>query len=362
MSRAWFAIPGDLDLPTGGYRYGRRVLAEIANAVRPGFELVHLPLPGGYPFPSKAELSKTRSQLTELPSGATVLIDGLALGAMPPTLITDLNLDVVALVHHPLGFEAGLSDSQSKDLLHNETSVLKLVREVIVTSPATKSQLVASLGVQAENIAVALPGLERPTRHKDLSNTSTVLQSDTETVKILSVGSITPRKGHDILIDALGELRELRWECRIVGITPDGSTLDDDLKIQAGEKGIADRITFVGGLSETALEDQYLWADVFALLTRYEGFGMAFAEAMIYRLPVVAGAGGAVPDTVPENAGALIPVDDRAAATAALKRLIQDPDARAQAGHNARRRAEEFPTWSDTACLIADVLLKRPEA
>ena len=98
-----FAIPGDIELPTGGYTYDRRVLALL-----PRFKVAvrHVRLPGGFPSPTQADLDETR-RLLDLSKPTVLLIDGLAYGAMPADLIRSFDNPIVALVHHPLCLEAG---------------------------------------------------------------------------------------------------------------------------------------------------------------------------------------------------------------------------------------------------------------
>ena len=99
-----FAIPGDIDLPTGGYGYDRRLLAEWR---RMGVAARHLALPGSFPSPTQADLTETRRQLLSCRDDETLLIDGLAYGAFPESLAAGLTGRVVALVHHPLALETG---------------------------------------------------------------------------------------------------------------------------------------------------------------------------------------------------------------------------------------------------------------
>jgi glycosyltransferase involved in cell wall biosynthesis len=99
-----------------------------------------------------------------------------------------------------------------------------------------------------------------------------------------------------------------------------------------------------------------LASDVFVLASRFEGYGMALAEAIAHGLPVVSTMAGAIPDTVPPEAGLLVPSDDAAALARALRRLISNPTERRRLATNARAAAVQLPTWQDSARLFADAI------
>ena len=81
---------------------------------------------------------------------------------------------------------------------------------------------------------------------------------------------------------------------------------------------------------------------------------MAYAEAIAHGLPVVATTAGAIPETVPADAGVLVPPDDAEALAAILRLLIEQPDVRHRLAAGAR--SARFPTWPEQATLFARVL------
>ena len=119
--KAAFAIPGDIDTPTGGYRYDREVLARAAGY---GIDLRHVALPASFPFPAEADLAATAAQLAALPADAVLLADGLAFGAFPPAVLDAIRTPVVALVHHPLALESGLAVETAARLADSERQAL----------------------------------------------------------------------------------------------------------------------------------------------------------------------------------------------------------------------------------------------
>jgi glycosyltransferase involved in cell wall biosynthesis len=147
------------------------------------------------------------------------------------------------------------------------------------------------------------------------------------------------------LIAALEPLVDLPWNLTIVG--------DHSRHIAAYELLMTDikcfhlenRVQVLGTVSKQNLDYLYTHSDVFVLASLFEGYGMVYAEAMAYGLPIIATTGGAIPDTVPKEAGLLVPSADIPALTAALKTLIQDPLYRARLSRGALQAASQQPTW-----------------
>jgi glycosyltransferase involved in cell wall biosynthesis len=345
VKAAHFAIPGDLGAPTGGYAYARRILGAAASF---GLDLRHVALPGGFPHPSPEELAATASLLRALPEGEPLLIDGLAYGAFDADCVASARGPVVALVHHPLGLETGLDAARAKALIASERAALAAAAHVVVTSPATAATLMERFGVDRDRLAVALPGTDRARRARG--------SAGGDPVHIVSVGSITPRKGHDALALALARLKRLPWRCTIAGDATRDPATAAALEALIAREGLARRIAFAGALATEALDALYDGADIFALATRYEGFGMVFTEAMARGLPIVATAGGATADTVPAAAGLVTPVDDVEALAASLERLIADPAERRRLSDAAWTRAQSLPSWEDAAGAVCHAL------
>jgi len=98
----------------------------------------------------------------------------------------------------------------------------------------------------------------------------------------------------------------------------------------------------------------YASADLFVLPSRFEGYGMAYAEAIAHGVPVIGTTAGAIPQTVSADAGVLVAPDDVEALAAELQRLIASPDQRERLAAGAR--AVKFPSWSEQAARFARVL------
>jgi glycosyltransferase involved in cell wall biosynthesis len=344
VKTAAFAVPGDLATPTGGYTYDRRIVQELTSL---GWSVEVVDIGGDFPRPSPATRAAARARLAAIPPGQPIVIDGLALGVLPEVAaVLSATHPLVALVHHPLALESGLSASEADAMRKSECMALAYARHVIVTSPATARLLGDEFAVPADRITVAPPGTDRATRSRGSSD---------GTVALLAVGSLVPRKGYDVLIQALATLRDLPWRLTIAGDARDAKTA---CQVEAGiaTLNLKDRIVLLGAVAQAHLDDLYDEADVFVLASRYEGYGMAYAQAIARGVPVIGTTGGAIPDTVPKDAGILVPPDDSQALAAALRRIIAAPGERARLADAAWAAANRLPTWRSSAETIAHII------
>lgn len=353
MAHAVFAIPGDITLPTGGYAYDRGVLALLPGL---GLDVVHLELPGGYPDPTPADIARTADLVAGTSPDAVLLIDGLAYGAMPADLIDGFGRQVVALVHHPLCLESGISPARADALRALETAALARAVRVIATSETTARTLAADFAVPPDRIKVAVPGTDPAARAKG---------SGKRTVVLLAVGSVVPRKGYDVLVRALeidaAAAHGSDWVLRIVGALDRSPSTAAVLRDQVARAKLDGRIEIVGPKSREDLDALYDEADVFVLSSHYEGYGMVLAEALARGLPIVTATGGAAAETVPDAAALKVPPNDPETLQQALRRLLDDAPLRARLADAAWSAGRALPRWSDTAATIADVIKETRE-
>jgi glycosyltransferase involved in cell wall biosynthesis len=343
VPEAVFAIPGDLQTPTGGYIYDRRVIELLSEF---GWQVRHLELPGDYPAPSEASLAATSEALAKTPREALLVVDGLAFGAMPSKLIDNAKRKIVALVHHPLALETGIDKERAAYLARTEREALARTAHVIVTSPSTADLLVKQFGVTPSHISVAEPGTEASAR----------ATGNSIPPRLLSVGSVTVRKGYDVLVEALAQIVDLSWESRIVGSLDRDSAAARTVREAIGRAKLASRVRLLGAFDERALAAEYDQARLFVLPSHFEGYGMAFAEALARGLPIVGCTGGAVASTVPADAGILVPPGNAKMLAATLRRLLTDPAELSRRSDAAWRHAQRLPRWRDTARKFARAL------
>jgi glycosyltransferase involved in cell wall biosynthesis len=340
-----FAVPGSIDQPTGGYTYDRRVVAGLRGL---GCEVDIIDLGEGFPYPEAGIRSGVLERLRAVPPGRPIVIDGLALGVLPEAAkALAATHPVVALVHHPLALEAGISPATAAAFAASERAALATVRHVIVTSPSTRRVLVADYGVAETAVTVALPGNDR---------IAIEARPRRDRVALLAVGSAVPRKGYDVLIDALAAIADLDWRLVIAGDRTRDRATADAIEAQIAARGLSARVRMLGAVGEDALDALHREADLFVLASRHEGYGMAFTAAISHGLPVVGTRAGAIPETVAPGAGILVAPDDVAGLAAALRVMIADPCAREIHAAAARAAAVQLPAWDTTARVFLRVL------
>lgn len=347
-----FLVPGDWNSRTGGYLYDRRIVAKLRAR---GWQVEVLSPGDGYPFPDAADLAGAAQVVEALPDGACVVADGLGFGALPDLAERHAQrLCWVALVHHPLALETGLTPAQQHLLAQSERRALACARGVVVTSAATARAL-AAYGVPAERVDTVEPGTER-------AAWATGGGAGPDALSLLCVATLTPRKGHAVLIEALAGLRDRPWVLHCAGSRARDPAEAARVDALAAQRGLGERIRWHGEIEGTQLEALYAQADLFVLPSLHEGYGMALAEALAHGLPVVSTTAGAIVDTVPAEAGALVPPNDVRALREALRRMMDEPARRAALAAGAQHAAGRLPRWADAGARFEQALLRALDA
>ena len=339
---AFFVIPGDIATISGGYGFDRKII-EGLRAMGKNVNLVSLG--SSFPKPTPEDALDAAEKLAGLPSECIAVIDGLAFGALDPKVLSKIRAPLVALIHHPLAFEGGLSPDTREHLLQNERENLKLASRVIVTSPSTAKLLAGQYGVPESLITIASPGIEAKKNSGDR-----VLPP-----LILSVGIQIPRKGHDVLLTALAKISHLPWQAVIAGPVSD-KAYGKKLVGMIDELGLSHRVKLAGEVSSRELSRLYSEASIFALATRFEGYGMVFGEAMAIGLPIVSCVTGAVSDTVPRDAAILVQPDNPELFAEALASILQDESLRANLSSASAAAGAKLTSWEQSSALVSEVL------
>lgn len=336
-------VPGDLQTPTGGYIYDRRVIDGLREL---GWRATVHGLDASFPHPTPAALRDARGVLGAIAPGSLVVIDGLALPGLERLLEAQAQrLTLVALVHHPVSLETGVGEDAARLLAQAERNALALMQRVIVTSQWTARAL-GDFQVPIARVRVVEPGTDRAPAHGSA-------RAPNDTLSLLCVATLTARKGHAVLIDALAEVRDRHWHLTCAGsLTRDPDTVAE-LSRKIEHLRLGNRISLLGDLDAATLERYYERADLFVLASYLEGYGMALAEAVARGIPVVSTTAGAIPETVPADASILVPPGDSRALAKALATLLDAPQERAKLARAALAARERLPSWSDAAAKFA---------
>jgi D-inositol-3-phosphate glycosyltransferase len=170
--------------------------------------------------------------------------------------------------------------------------------------------------------------------------------------RLLSVGRLVPRKGFDLVIEALPRLPDT--ELVIAGgPQPSGLSADAEarrLRQMANRCGVSDRVTLLGQVSRAEMPALLRSADVVVCTPWYEPFGIVPLEAMACGVPVVAAAVGGLTDTVVDGVtGRHVPPGDPAALARVLRPLLDDPTLRQAYGAAGCDRAHARYSWDRIA-------------
>jgi len=328
-----FIVPGALDQRTGGYLFDRRIVDGLRTM---GHGVRVRELPGRFPLADATAHRAAAAVLEELADGSIAVIDGLALAAFTDSLPPQASrLRLVGFVHHPLALETGLPLATRETLARTEARLLPRLRGVLCPSRTTEWHLI-ELGVRAARIAVTPPGTDpapkRPTRREGPP-------------RLLTVGTVTPRKGHQLLIEALAALADRPWQLTCIGSLERSPETARALTQAIRQHRLQQRVTLAGEWPPERIAAAYAEADLFVLASYHEGYGMALAEALAQGLPIVATTAGAIAETVPAEAALLVPPGDRDQLSRALAQLLDNPALLARLAAGAAAAGAALPDW-----------------
>ncbi|MBI2324514.1 MAG: glycosyltransferase [Chloroflexi bacterium] len=251
------------------------------------------------------------------------------------------------------------TDGESDERTEIERRAVRESDALVAASEIEASELMELYGADPAKIRVVPCGVDvdafRPVRQVDARET---LGRDQCERLVLFVGRIEQIKGIDVLLEAMGDLfrrrPDLRHEVCLVVV---GGALDpnddapeleklEDLRRLVHEHRLEDNVDFIGSVDQRRLALWYDAADVCAVPSLTESFGLVALEAMASGTPVVATrVGGLQTVVVDGESGLLVPASDHQALAVAMERVLTDHRLRVHLAHGARDRAERF-TWS----------------
>lgn len=221
---------------------------------------------------------------------------------------------------------------------------------LIACSQFTRTGLLERFSLDPRRVVLAPSALDPGLA--TLLDSAARTERPTKAVRVISVGNVVPRKNLLVVGAAIAELRRrgVAVEYRVVGGVPaNGVPIANELHAMLG-----DAASFTGYVSPEELASEYAQADVFAFPSLFEGFGIPAVEAMYAGVPVVTSDAGSLPEAV-GNAGVVVPATDQSAWAAALGKLIENAELRAEYVRLGRKQAHAT-SWADSAAVVLDAL------
>lgn len=267
-----------------------------------------------------------------LPAAAGVIVSQLL--DLPLTVTTHA-FDIYSVQNDLLKLTTRLADRVITISEFNRQAMLRMIPNL-----RAKQIEVIHCGIDLD----AFQGTARPTNGR--------------TIQITSVGSLIPKKGHQYLIQACGELgrKGLDYQCRIVG---DGA-LKQPLRALISDLGLNERIVLTGPQSQTWIRDRLRETDLFVLPCvvaedgERDGIPVVMMEALAMNVPVVSTPVSGIPELIRhEETGLLVPERDAGALAAAIVRLVTDRSLRCRLTANGRALVESEYNISDNANRLA---------
>ncbi|SEO77506.1 Glycosyltransferase involved in cell wall bisynthesis [Halogranum amylolyticum] len=341
--RVGLVVYGDLDTRSGGYVYDRQLvdhLRELGDEV----ELFSLPERRyGRAFAQNVDRSfRRRLRAADLD---VLLEDELC---HPSLLWTNRRLDfdapVVALVHHLRSAERH-APWKNGFYRRVERQYLRGVDGYVYNSETTRST-VAALAEPSPGV-VAYPAGDR--FGGALSPETVRERARTPTLRVVTLGNVTPRKGIHTLVEGLERTRG-DWTLTVVGDDAADSAYTAFLRQRIKRLGVAGSVSFTGRLADDDVADVLARSHVLAMPSTYEGFGIAYLEGMAFGLPAVATTAGGAAELVTDRVnGLLVEPDDPSAVTDALAPLCRNRERLVRLSLAALDRYRSHPTWRETA-------------
>lgn len=242
-----------------------------------------------------------------------------------------------------------------------EEQVVSAASLLVANTPRERSELIDLYGADPHRVAVVAPGVDLTTfTPGDRAQAREAVSLPQDAQLVLFVGRIQPLKAPDVLLRAVERMlaREPARRSQLVVAVlggPSGSGLDEPRALQrlARDLGIADVVQFVPPVGRAQLAQWYRAADLLAVPSHSESFGLVALEAQACGTPVLAAAVGGLPTAV-GSAGRLVDGHDADVWADALADLLDDDAALADYRQEAVRNAQQFG-WEATAERLLEV-------
>ncbi|MGB1139631.1 MAG: glycosyltransferase family 4 protein [Halioglobus sp.] len=263
--------------------------------------------------------------------------------------IQDMGIPLVTTLHHPITSDLRIALAAAKNwrerilirrwhsFLTMQKKVVKKLRNIVTVSDCSRQDIARDFGLQPAGISLVHNGI-------DTQVFRPMPEIERNPQRLMATCSAdVPLKGLRYLLRAYAQLLEQWPDLELLLVSkpnPGGATEQLVHKL-----GIADKVTFVNGISTEQMVRYYAEAAIAVVPSVYEGFGLPAGEAMACGVPVVSTEGGALPEVV-GDAGVIVPTRDVDALVAAIDSLLRDPQKRAELGERGKQRIDETFCWN----------------
>ena len=348
-------ICGDLDFPSGGFLYDRR-LVHTLRAAGDEVEIISLPW-DAYGFRlARGRDPRLRARLAGW-RGDLLLQDELAHPSLAPAnraLRRAGSMPIVSIVHHLRASEAQGAFSAAVARAA-ERAYLRSVDAFVFNGRATRQTVEALIGAGAPGI-VAPPGGDR-LGPRVTEQHAAARAREPGALRILFLGNLIPRKGLLLLLRALDSLPRGGWSLTIAGSPSADPAHAERVREFVREHDLQGFVHFAGHVPDDQLALHLAASHVLAIPSEYEGFGIAYLEAMGFGVvPIGSSAGGAGDVIEDGKSGFLVSPGDWETLAGVLRRLGDDRPLLQARSRDALRRHHELPGWEQSMRKVRDWL------
>ncbi len=244
-----------------------------------------------------------------------------------------------------------------------EQQVVDNADRLVVNTVQEREDLLVHYDAQVGKISVVQPGADTalfsPGSGRATERARRELGIPLHTKVIAFVGRLQQHKGPQVLIDAVAELLSRNPQRKLVVLICGGASgraaTPEFYQDMAVQRGLGRRVRFLKPRPPQDLVDIYRAADVVAVPSYNESFGLVAVEAQASGTPVVAARVGGLPIAVSEGvSGLLVGTHDPSDWADALTTLLDHDDLRQEMGRNAVKHAAKF-SWAETADKLVDI-------
>ena len=351
--RVGIIIYGDIHTVSGGFLYDRQLVSYLRSK---GDEVEVISLPWQKYWRCLAH-NALPSLVRRITNGSwdVLLQDELchpSLFLLNRTTRKRFSFPLISLVYHLRSCEDGRPRSR-RFFQEIERRYFSFVDGYVCCSNAVRYSVEMLLKERAMPCVVAFPGRDEAVVHY---RQRSILPGDE--FGVLFLGNVIRRKGLLELVQALSRMPEIPWKLSVTGnhLLERGYT--EAVRQCLRRTHLLERAVFHGYLSNGELEKVFVRTHVLAMPSWYEGFGIAYLEALARGIPVIASSGGGARELITHGQeGFLVAPGSISALADALKTLYNNKRRQRAMGWNARLRYLRHPAWPESMEKVRQFLL-----